>query len=108
MRRPVLTRAAVLCALVSAALVGCGGAGDREPADLAADLSEELQEGRLALAPDDADCVAEVLVDEVGAEELEDVDLSADEPPADLAEQLTAAALTATERCELDAGALAG
>lgn len=108
MRQPLLTRAALLCALGGVALVACAGAGDREPAELEADLSEELQDGRLALAPKDADCVSEVLVDEVGPDELEDVDLSADEPPAELAERLTAAARSAAERCELDAAALAG
>jgi len=98
------TLAVVLFVAVGA---GCGGNDDNSPESVRDDLTEDLQ-STLGLSKDDADCFAGVLVDEVGAEELAAVDFTADEPPEDLAEEISAAALSAVEDCEIDPASLGG
>lgn len=106
MRRTPLTSA--LAALVVALLVtACGGGGDDDPEDLQADLSEDIQTS-LDLNEAQADCFADLLVEEIGAEDLQDVDFSADEPPAGMEEQLTAAARAAIDECDIDPAASGG
>ena len=48
------------------------------------EVSETLQAGGEGFDEETADCFAQIVVDEVGVEELQDVDLSADEPPEEL------------------------
>jgi hypothetical protein len=96
--RTVVGAAASLCLLLGAA--ACGGDDEDSEADLVEELSQTLQgDGDLDQAT--ADCFAQVVVDEVGVEELQDVDLSAAEPPPELQEAIAAAAVSATEECEL-------
>jgi hypothetical protein len=95
--RTVLGAAAWLCLVLGAA--ACAGDDDGESEeDLVEQLSETLQAGG-ELDQETADCFAEVAVDEVGVEELQDLDLSADEPSPELQEAIAAAALSATEEC---------
>lgn len=106
MRRTPLTGG--LAALVAAlALAGCGGGGDDGPEEVEADLSEELQSS-LDIGEDEADCFANVLVDEIGTEDLQDIDFTAEEPPEGMQERFAAAALTAVDECEIDASAFGG
>ena len=88
--RTVVGAAAWLCVLLVTA--GCGGDDEDSEADLVDAVSQTLQ------ADDDfdeetADCFAQVVVDEVGVEELQDVDLSADELLPRLQAAIAAAAV---------------
>ena len=85
MRRTTLLGAAASVCLVFAA-AACGGddGGGSSEADLVDELSETLQTGGGGLDAEAADCYAEIIVDEVGADALKDIDLSADEPPEEL------------------------
>lgn len=91
---------ATILALVAA---GCAG-GDTSDADVEVRIADQLTER--GLDAEAATCFAEILVDEVGADELRDVDFSAEEPPRALAEELAAAAITASADCDIDASDL--
>jgi hypothetical protein len=88
-RASILGAAAALCLLVGAA--GCGGTKNPSEGETVEDLSGVLQDG--GVEKDDADCLAEKVVDEVGADEVNKVDLTGDEPSAELQEQIAAAAV---------------
>ena len=77
-------------ALLGAALVvgGCGGAS-QDKSD--ADLGDEA-----------ATCWAEVILDEVGADAVRDLDLTSDAPPAELEDDLARAGQAARATCDLD------
>lgn len=91
---------AALFLVVSLAACG-GGDGDRGADEIEADIAAQLEES--GLPEEDAACVAGVIVDEIGVEELQDVDFSAEEPPADLQEEISAATLAAIDQCDLGA-----
>lgn len=88
-----------LCLALTAA--ACGGGGDRSEADIKTELSESLQSGVDDLDAEAADCFAQLVIDEVGLDALRDVDLSADQPPAEIQDDITAAATRAAEECDL-------
>ena len=95
---PRSARPGVLAAVILLlATTACGGGGEPSAEELEEDISEQLVEG--GMDEEQADCVAGVIVEEIGTEELDDVDFSAEEPPEDLREDITAATLTALERC---------
>lgn len=106
MRRTPLMSALLALTMVLA-LTACGGDGDDSPDDVRADLSEEIQE-QLDLDEEQAGCFAGVLVEEIGADELQDVDFTAQEPPEGMEDDFTAAALTAIDDCDIDVSALGG
>ncbi len=83
---------------------GDDGGGSSE-ADIKDEISAQLAEGG-QLDDETADCFAGVIVDEIGAERLEDVDFSAEEPPEGLEEDFSAAAIKALDECDLDLGSL--
>ena len=97
MRRAPLIGTLVMLAALGA---GCGGGGDDSPDEVRANLSEELQ-ASLPLDEEEADCFAEVLVEEIGVEALQDIDFTAEEPPERLEEDFTAAALVAVDDCDI-------
>ncbi|MSO87420.1 MAG: hypothetical protein EXQ71_07860 [Acidimicrobiia bacterium] len=82
-------------------LAACGGGSD-EPSEAA--VQEELSAGiqETGATKEQGDCFAKILIDEVGLEEMQDVDLTADEPPPGMEEDLKAATDRAIEEC-LDA-----
>ena len=97
---------AVLCALtLVGALAGCGGGGESD-AEVEARVSSQLAEGGLDAKT--ADCVASVLMKDIGAEKIKDVDLSADEPTGALGGEIAAAAIRATATCEIDPADMRG
>lgn len=101
MRRLPLLGATACLSLVVAA---CGGgSGDKSRADVKAELSNSLQAGGSGFDEAAADCFADIVIDEVGLEEMRKVDLAADEPPAELQDDITAAAERAAEECDLAA-----
>ena len=92
-------------ALLAAALVvgGCGGANqDKSDADLTADLATALQAADADLGDEAATCWAEVILDEVGADAVRDLDLTSDAPPAELEDDLARAGQAARATCDLD------
>jgi hypothetical protein len=100
MRPTSIIVGAALCLALGA---GCAGGGeDKSEADLTADLATELQDADPDLSDDAADCWAAVWVDELGAEQINDLDLSADEPPEEIREDLATAAIQARSECDLD------
>jgi len=98
-RASILGTAAALCVLVGAA--GCGGNKGPSEDELVDDLSEVLQSGGAGFDEETADCFAKIVVDEVGVKKLKDVDLTADEPPAELQDEIAAAAVRAQDDCDL-------
>ncbi|MFP5255874.1 MAG: hypothetical protein ACLGI8_08515 [Acidimicrobiia bacterium] len=99
--QPRAGTSALVALLLVATLAACGGDQERSTEDIQADIAEQLAED--GLDDEAADCVAGVIVDEIGAEELQDVDFSAEEPPADLREDISAATLAAIDECDLGA-----
>ncbi len=99
MRRLPLLGAAACLALVTTA---CGGGDDdKSRADVKEELSRSLQAGGSGFDAEAADCFADIVIDEVGLDEMRDVDLSADEPPVELQDDITAAAQRAADECDL-------
>lgn len=77
----------------------CGGDDGDSEAELKDQLTGMLERaGRIA--PDAADCYADIVIEDVGVEELQDVDLSAT-VPGELAEEIAAATKRADEECDL-------
>jgi hypothetical protein len=100
-RNPLLGAAASLCLMFATTACGGDDGGGTSEADLVDELSEMLQGDGGGLSAEAADCYAEIIVDEVGADALKDVDLSADEPPEELQDEITTAATRASEECDL-------
>lgn len=90
---------APLAALLAVLSACAGGSDDRSAEDIQADIAAQLEEG--GKDEPTAECVAEVVVAEVGVDELSDVDFSDEEPPAELQEDITRAALAAIDECDL-------
>lgn len=102
MRRiKALATAVSLCVLVGAA--GCGGKDPESKEDLVDDISETLQAGTEGFDKKTADCFAEIMVEEIGVDELRDVDIRSNEPPEELQPDIAAATIRATDECA-DAG----
>ena len=82
-------------------LAACGGGGDEpDEAALQEELSAAFQED--GGTEEQGDCFAKILIDEVGLEEMADLDLNADAPPAEIEDDLLAATTRAVEECNLD------
>lgn len=102
MLKTPITALAVLA--LTAALSGCGSGSSDSDADVEVRVADQLVEA--GLGTDAAGCFAEILIDDVGADVLKDVDFSSEEPPPALAEDLAAAAIRAEADCDIDPGAL--
>jgi len=99
MRRVLILGATTLC--LALGVTACGSDDEKSEADIKRELSATLQSGGDGFDKKAADCFAEIVVDEVGVDKLRDVDLSADEPPAELQDEISAAAVRAAEECDL-------
>lgn len=102
MPRTTLSALAALVLVVT--LAACGGGGGDSEAEVKVKLADQIAER--GLDNKDSTCFAGVLVDEIGADKLKDVDFSSDEPPAGLEAEFTAAALKALTTCKIDIAAL--
>jgi len=80
----------------------CAGEDDKSADELTEELAEQLERRDDSLDTEQAECYAAIIVEEIGADELQDVDLSADDPPDELEAPLAAAASRATDECDLD------
>ena len=103
MRRSSFLGAALCLALAE---TSCSGGDGDSKADIKKQISTQLQHGGEGFDKKTADCFADIVIDEVGVEELKDVDFDTDTPPAELQDEIAAAAERATEECDL--GALEG
>ena len=102
MRRfPVRGTAATAALLLT--LVACGGGGD-EPS--AADMRKELSSNFSAagLTKEQADCYADLIIEEAGVDTLKDIDLSAETPPAEIQDAVAAATARSVDECGLPDG----
>ncbi|MET0728701.1 MAG: hypothetical protein ABWZ76_10445 [Acidimicrobiales bacterium] len=98
MQLPIRTTRLAVVMLVPL-LTGCaGGSDDRSEQELAQDISIELQSAPHDLDEETADCYADTLVEEVGADRLEEVEFAAADPE-ELGEAIAAAMITAAEEC---------
>lgn len=103
-RTPLLGVAAALCLVFGASACASGDdeGGDDTRSEMIDELSNTLEEDDLGLDGEQADCVAGVIVDELGVDTLKDVDLTADTPPEELQEELTAAWELAPDECGVE------
>ena len=101
-RTKALAAAASLCLLVGVA--SCGGEDGESEEELVDELSETLQSGGQGFDQEAADCFAEIVVDEVGVEALQDVDITADEPPEEMQDDIARATVRAADECDLSSG----
>lgn len=77
--------------------------GDDDSSDVRAQLASRiLEESDGELTRSQADCVAGVFVDEIGENELRNVDFDADEPPPELAEAFATVGFQAFSECDID------
>jgi len=98
MRRiPLPGAAAALCLLVGAA--GCGGADEDSEEEVLEQISDQLQDDGEGLEAETADCFAQIVIDEVGLDDVRDADLTADDPPANLRDEYAAAGQRAADEC---------
>ena len=98
--RPIRLLAAATLALCTVA--ACGGQEEDSESEVKEQLSEALQRNG-SFEEDAADCYADIVIEELGIERVRDVEMSADEPPAALAELTAEATQRADEECELEA-----
>jgi hypothetical protein len=95
--------------LAAAALVlgagACAGDEGESEADIKEELSETLQRSSEGFEDRQlADCFADIVIEQVGVEELQDLELSAEEPPAEVEEKIAEAAIRAREECGEETG----
>ena len=98
-RGDVLGVAASVCLVLGAA--ACGGNDKESKADLVDEISETLQSGGQGFDEEQSDCFAEIVVDEVGVDELQDVDVSAEDPPEEIQDGIAEATVRARDECDL-------
>jgi hypothetical protein len=96
MRRTPLLGAASVCLL----LVGTAcSADDPTEAEVEDDISAALRSGDEALTEEEAGCWAAIVVEEVGLDELNDMNVSDDEPTPELEEAIATGAVRAEDEC---------
>lgn len=104
MRHLPLLGVAAAAALLFASSACSGGQDDPSADDMKQDLSATFQKGEPGLPKKEADCYAALIIDTVGVENLQGVDLTADSPPKEIQDDLATAAARATEECGLSSG----
>ena len=98
----------VLAAVAVVVAVLLAGGGD-DDTDVRAQLASKLQDEEDKLDGDQAECVADLLVDEAGEDAFEDVDFDADDPPEEFIEAFLAVGPdTLVEECGIDESAFTG
>jgi hypothetical protein len=81
----------------------CGGDEGESEADIKEELSETLQRSGEGFEDEAvANCFADIVIDEVGIEELQDLELSAKEPPEEIEDKVADAAIRARDECGED------
>ena len=98
-RTKAVTAVASLCLVLGAA--GCGGKDGESKEDLVRDISSTLQSDGEGFTKEQSDCFAEIVVDEAGVKALQDVDISADDPPKAIQDDIAKATVRAKDECDL-------
>ena len=101
-RSKALATAASLCLVLGAS--ACGGQGEQSEEEIVDDISESLRAGDPDLDQEGADCLAELVVDEIGLEEARDIEASAEEPTDEQQLAIAAATIRAGDECDPDEG----
>lgn len=97
----------VLVALAVGAFLLLGGDDDSDRDRIRAGLISALNEDG-DFTDEEAGCMADHLIDEIGEDKLEGVDFTADEPPAEIEDEFFAAAFSAMSECDIDMGGFGG
>ena len=97
-RSTALAITGLLCVLLLGG-AACGGENKASEEDLVADISRTLQSGSEPLDEDTADCFAEVIVEEIGVDDLQDVEIRSNEPPEEMQTAIAEATIRANEQC---------
>jgi hypothetical protein len=90
--------------LVVAILALRGDGESNSPEAIASRIADAVQDGEGALADisdEDARCIGDHIVDEIGTERLEGIDFAQDRTPAELEEDLAAALTSAVNACDI-------
>jgi hypothetical protein len=95
------TRPLLAVLLATGLLLGACSQSDPSAKDVREDLSSALQKGDDPLTEAQADCYAKLIVDEIGADKVNDVGFSAKEPSDELAAELATVAQTARTKCKI-------
>lgn len=97
----------VLVALAVGAFLLLGGDDDGDREEIRAGIISVLNEDG-ELTDEQAGCLADHMIDELGEDRLEGVDFSADEPPPELEGDFTDAAFSGLEECDIELSEVAG
>ena len=104
-RSPFLVTAAAVAILSLGACAG-GTKEAKSEEDIHASLSEHFQTD--GLSEKQADCYADLVIDEVGVDALKDAEVGDKEPPTKQQAAYAKAALRAVDECEIDKASLSG
>ena len=96
------SRLALLLAPAALALAaGCASPDEPDAEEVQEELSEALVEA--GYDAEQADCLAAAVVEEVGVDNVNDIDFNDEAPDPELQEQIGAAVASAVDECELGA-----
>jgi hypothetical protein len=101
MHRTARTGALAAAVVLVLGLAACGDDDGGSEAEIKEKIAEQLADDG-TLDEETAECFADVIVDEIGADKLDDVDFSSAEPPEGLQEEFAGAAIKAIDQCDLD------
>lgn len=73
-----------------------------DPEDFKDELIDEFKAADLGFTTDQAECSADILIEVVGADELKDIDFSAEEPPEELTDAFATAGAQIASDCDID------
>jgi hypothetical protein len=105
MRRSPLIAAAAAVALLSLGACASGASnGAKSEDDIKASLSAHFEDD--GLTKDQAECYAELVIDEVGVDALRSAEVGDKEPPSKQQEAYAKAGLRAVDECDIDEAAV--
>jgi len=102
--RPSLPLGVAAAASALLALGACSSNNEKSAVDIKKELSTTFQAGGQGLSKDRADCFADLVIEEVGVDKLQGVDLSAEAPPKEIEGGVAAASARAVTECEPSSG----
>jgi hypothetical protein len=106
-KRGLLVGGGILAAIAIAVVAFLALGSDDDDSNVRAQLASKLQEEIGAeLSDDDADCLADFFVDDLGEDAFDDVDFDAEEAPPELQDAFVESGENAVEACNIDEAAL--
>ena len=107
-KRGLLIGAGILAAVVAAVIAIMALGGDDDPS-VRAQLASKLRAEEDSLSGSQAECVADLIVDEAGEDAFADTDWDADDPPPEFISALLSVGLTTlAEECDISESAFGG